>query len=115
VQFTEEQIVGAEGLERAFESMQASGTDYAPVTTADGTLTGVLSRPGALRSTIYAANTDASEQLKVAAAVGINGDVRAKAEALLEAGVDVLVVDTAHGHQQKMLQALPAVRAAVQE
>lgn len=113
VQFTEEQIIGAEGLERAFESMEASGTDYAPVTTADGTLTGVLSRPGALRSTIYEANTDASDRLKVAAAVGINGDVRAKAEALLEAGVDVLVVDTAHGHQQKMIQALAVVRAAV--
>lgn len=113
VQFTEEQITGAEGLERAFESMEASGTDYAPVTTADGTLTGVLTRAGALRSTIYSANTDAAGRLKVAAAVGINGDVRGKAEALLEAGVDTLVVDTAHGHQDKMRQALSAVREAV--
>jgi IMP dehydrogenase len=43
--------------------------------------------------------------------VGINGDVRAKAAALLEAGVDVLVVDTAHGHQRKMLDAVAAVRS----
>jgi IMP dehydrogenase len=47
--------------------------------------------------------------LRVAAAVGINGDVAAKAAELLEAGVDVLVVDTAHGHQRKMLDALKAV------
>ena len=37
----------------------------------------------------------------------------AKAEALLAAGVDTLVVDTAHGHQEKMLAVLPLVRAAV--
>jgi IMP dehydrogenase len=49
----------------------------------------------------------------VAAAVGVNGDVSAKAAALLDADVDVLVVDTAHGHQEKMITALKAVRAAV--
>jgi IMP dehydrogenase len=36
-----------------------------------------------------------------------------KAKALLDAGVDVLVVDTAHGHQEKMLDALRAVRSVV--
>ena len=48
--------------------------------------------------------------LILGAAVGINGDVAGRAEALLGAGVDVLVVDTAHGHQEKMLQALKSVR-----
>jgi IMP dehydrogenase len=43
-------------------------------------------------------------------AIGINGDVGAKAKGALEAGADVLVVDTAHGHQEKMLEALRAVR-----
>ena len=43
------------------------------------------------------------------AAVGINGDVGAKARALAEAGVDLLVIDTAHGHQVKMLDAIKAV------
>ena len=43
--------------------------------------------------------------------MGINGDITSKARALVEAGVDVLVMDTAHGHQQKMLDALAAVRA----
>lgn len=117
VQFTEDEVVSddaAAALERAFEAMEAAGTDYAPVTTPEGVLRGVLTRAGALRSTIYVPNTDAQGRLKVAAAVGINGDVRGKAEALLEAEVDVLVVDTAHGHQTKMLQALAAVREAVE-
>ena len=52
-------------------------------------------------------------RLRTAAAVGINGDVAVKAKALLDAGVDVLVVDTAHGHQEKMLDALRAVRSVV--
>ena len=47
----------------------------------------------------------------MAAAVGINGDVAGRAAELLAAGVDVLVIDTAHGHQQKMFDALAAVRS----
>ena len=42
--------------------------------------------------------------------MGINGDVAGRAEARPASGVDVLVVDTAHGHQDKMLQGLKAVR-----
>ena len=60
---------------------------------------------------IYTPALDAAGRLRTAAAVGINGDVAVKAKALLAAGVDVLVVDTAHGHQDKMLDALRAVRA----
>ncbi|MFI7483263.1 GuaB1 family IMP dehydrogenase-related protein [Kocuria sp. M1R5S2] len=73
---------------------------------------GVLTRKGTVRSTIYAPALDPSGRLRVGAAVGINGDVRGKARALVEAGVDVLVVDTAHGHQRKMVEALEQVRAA---
>ena len=78
---------------------------------ADGRLVGVLTRTGALRSTLYTPALDAAGRLRVAAAVGVNGDVAAKAAELLEAGVDTLVVDTAHGHQDRMLEALRAVRA----
>ncbi|MFC6234891.1 IMP dehydrogenase, partial [Leucobacter soli] len=48
-------------------------------------------------------------RLAVAVAVGINGDPAAKARALADAGADVLVVDTAHGHQDGMIRALAAV------
>jgi IMP dehydrogenase len=73
-------------------------------------LVGVMTRKAALRSTLYRPALDADGHLLVGAAVGINGDVAGRAEALLAAGIDVLVVDTAHGHQEKMLQALKSVR-----
>ncbi len=79
----------------------------------DGRLAGLLTGLGALRAEIYSPTFDRSGRLRSAAAVGINGDVAVKAKALLDAGVDVLVVDTAHGHQDKMLDALRAVRAVV--
>jgi IMP dehydrogenase len=82
---------------------------------ADGRLAGLLTALGALRAELYRPTLDSSGRLRTAAAVGINGDVGVKAKALLEAGVDVLVVDTAHGHQDKMLDALRAVRKAVSD
>ncbi len=96
-------------LRRAFEAMDAAGTDFAPVQDAGG-LAGVLTRKGALRSTLYQPSLDADGKFKVAAAVGINGDVAGRAAELLAAGVNVLVLDTAHGHQQKMFDALAAVK-----
>ncbi|HEY1570083.1 MAG TPA: GuaB1 family IMP dehydrogenase-related protein [Pseudonocardiaceae bacterium] len=76
----------------------------------DGTLAGVLTELSALRADLYSPAVDDRGRLRVAAAVGVNGDVVAKAKDLVSAGVDVLVVDTAHGHQEKMLTVLRAVR-----
>ena len=81
----------------------------------DGRLAGLLTALGAVRAGIYTPAVDDRGRLRTAAAVGINGDVAVKAKALLDAGVDVLVVDTAHGHQERMLDALRAVRSAVEE
>ncbi|WP_285103622.1 GuaB1 family IMP dehydrogenase-related protein [Promicromonospora sp. MEB111] len=101
---------GPGGLEAAFDVLHSARLDLAPVVR-DGLLAGVLTRKGALRSSIYSPALDAAGSLRIGAAVGINGDVAAKAKDLLAAGVDVLVVDTAHGHQTKMLAALDAVRS----
>ena len=79
---------------------------------AAGRCVGVLTRTGALRSTLYQPAIDHRGRLRIAAAVGINGDVAGPAKLLLAAGVDMLVVDTAHGHQEKMLHALREVRDA---
>ncbi|MEV0650389.1 GuaB1 family IMP dehydrogenase-related protein [Phytomonospora sp. NPDC050363] len=98
--------------EEAFAELTARRRKLAPVVDADGRLTGILTRAAALRATLYEPNVDSSSRLRVAAAVGINGDVGAKARRLVEAGVDVLVVDTAHGHQDRMLDALRLVREA---
>ena len=75
-------------------------------------IVGVLTRKGILRSTIYTPALDPDGRLMIGAAVGINSDVARRAESLLGHGIDVLVVDTAHGHQEKMLEALPMVVAA---
>ncbi|MGB3696888.1 MAG: GuaB1 family IMP dehydrogenase-related protein [Gordonia sp. (in: high G+C Gram-positive bacteria)] len=95
-----------------FDTLVEANADLAVLVDADGALTGVLSRLGALRAGIYRPNVDADGRLRVAAAVGINGDVVGKARALVAAGADLLVVDTAHGHQEKMLTALRAVADA---
>ena len=98
------------GARAAFDLLVDAGVEVALVRH-HGRLVGAVTRKGALRSTIYAPAVDASGRLRVAAALGINGDVAAKARALAEAGVDVLVVDTAHGHQEGMLRALREVAA----
>ncbi|BCB85247.1 GuaB1 family IMP dehydrogenase-related protein [Phytohabitans suffuscus] len=94
-----------------FDRLAAGRRRFAPVVDIDGRLVGVLTRQGALRATLYQPALDGKGRLRVAAAIGINGDVRGKAASLLEAGVDTLVVDTAHGHQERMLSALRAVRS----
>ncbi|WP_116047334.1 GuaB1 family IMP dehydrogenase-related protein [Amycolatopsis palatopharyngis] len=94
-----------------FEKLHAQGGRLAVGVDTDGKLAGVLTQVAALRAGIYTPAVDANGSLRVAAAVGVNGDVAAKAEAVLRAGVDVLVVDTAHGHQEKMFSALRAVRS----
>jgi IMP dehydrogenase len=53
---------------------------------------------------------DKEEQLLVGAAVGVGGDTEARIEALVHAGVDVVVVDTAHGHSQGVLDRVAWVK-----
>ena len=94
---------------KVFDLLEHAPVDVAVLTDADGILAGVLTRTGAIRAGIYTPAVDARGRLRIAAAIGINGDVGAKARALAEAGVDLLVVDTAHGHQVKMLDAIESV------
>lgn len=95
----------------AFNRLDGAHRKLAPAVDADGQLVGIMTRKGALRATLYRPAVDADGRLRIAAAVGVNGDVQGRAKALLAAGVDTLVVDTAHGHQESMISALKAVRA----
>ena len=95
----------------AYDLLDQARRRLAPVVDPDGRLVGVLTKTLALRSTLYSPALDGAGRLRVAAALGVNGDVKAKAADLLEAGADCLVVDTAHGHQDRMVEALQAVRA----
>ena len=94
----------------AFDRLEAARRRLAPIVDADAQLVGLITRTGALRSTVYTPALDACGRLRIAAAIGVNGDVAARAAALLDAGIDTLVIDTAHGHQERMIDALRAVR-----
>jgi IMP dehydrogenase len=97
--------------EEAFERLQAGHHRLAPVVDETGGLVGILTRKAALRATLYRPAVDDDGRLRVGAAIGITGDVTGRADKLLAAGIDVLVVDTAHGHQERMISALRAVRS----
>lgn len=105
VLFTEQQSV-----EQMHDSLIEQRLNFAPVVNSSGTLLGAITRKGALRSTIYSPALDSQGQFLTSVAVGINADPAGRAKALVDLGVDVLVIDTAHGHQQRMLQAIEAVR-----
>jgi IMP dehydrogenase len=57
------------------------------------------------------ATKDASGRLVVGAAVGVGEDAKRRAQALIETGVDFLIVDTAHGHQQAVLNMVAQIKA----
>jgi IMP dehydrogenase len=97
-------------LPKVFDVLSDERVNAAPVVEGDR-LVGVITRKGALRSSMYTPAVNEHGQLLTSAAVGINGDVAGKAGALLAHGVDVLVVDTAHGHQEKAIEAVRAVRS----
>src|SRR4051794_21904771 len=97
-------------LPKIFDVLSGERVSAAPVVEGDR-LVGVITRKGALRSALYTPAVNADGQLLTSAAVGINGDVAGKAAALLASGIDVLVVDTAHGHQEKAVEAVRTVRS----
>jgi IMP dehydrogenase len=94
----------------AFDRLAEVRHRLAPVVDDEGRLVGLLTRTGALRSTLYRPAVDAAGRLRLGAAIGVSGDAAERAERLLDAGIDVLVLDTAHGHQERMLESLEAVR-----
>jgi IMP dehydrogenase len=96
-----------------FERLTEARLNFAPVVATDGRLRGCITRKGALRSTIYKPAVDADGRLLIAVAVGVNADPATRAKALVGLGVDVVVVDTAHGHQDRMLDAVADVRRSV--
>lgn len=99
------------GLEpqAVFELLHQKRVAVAPVVE-NNKLVGIMTQKGALRSSMYPPQADRRGRLMVAAAIGINGDPAQKAADILRMGADVLVIDTAHGHQKKMIEAIRAVK-----
>ncbi len=96
--------------QKTFDYLHKKLIDSAPVIE-KGKCVGIVTRKGALRSSIYQPLTDKRGRLKVAVAIGINGDVAGKTAKVLKMGADIIVLDTAHGHQKKMLSAIKAVKS----
>jgi IMP dehydrogenase len=82
-----------------------------PVVDADGRLGGLITVKDIHKRRQHpSANKDQHGRLRVAAALGSGGDYRERARALFDAGVDALVIDTAHGHSEGVLQATSVIR-----
>ncbi|MDQ2853002.1 MAG: IMP dehydrogenase, partial [Actinomycetota bacterium] len=73
-------------LRETFDLLVRAHLDLAPVVDADGSLLGVITRKGILRSTIYSPALDRDGRLSLGVAIGINGDVREKAATMLSSG-----------------------------
>jgi IMP dehydrogenase len=84
-----------------------------PVVDDGGTLRGLITVKDIHKRRQYpTANKDVHGRLRCAAALGAGGDYHDRARALVDAGVDVLVIDTAHGHSQGVLDAAASIREA---
>jgi IMP dehydrogenase len=87
-----------------------------PIVDANGTLTGlVTSRDLVRQRRLPFATRDELGRLRVGAAIGARGDFLERAAELLRVGVDLLVIDIAHGHSVVMERALAAVRSRFPE
>ncbi len=87
-----------------------------PVVDNEGRLRGLITVKDIFKRRQYPdANKDQHGRLRVAAAVGGTPDAAARARALVDAGVDVLVVDSAHGHSEGVLQTIAKLRDAFPE
>jgi IMP dehydrogenase len=99
-------------VEQAVELLHRARVEKLPVIDQDGaTLVGMFTIKDIEKGRMFPkASKDASGRLLCGAALGAGGDFLERAEALLSSGVDVLVIDTAHGHSQGVLDAVSRVR-----
>jgi IMP dehydrogenase len=97
----------------AFLLMDEERVKAAPVLDADGCVIGVLTRDDAVRLELLRPALDAHGKLMIAVAIGINAAAADTAAKLVDMGVSAIVLDTAHGHQRRMLEALRAVKEVV--
>ena len=111
---TKENLITApEGttLEEAERILGRHRIEKLPVVDAKGLLRGLITVKDIHKRREHPnANKDQHGRLRVAAAVGASGDFIERARALVDAGVDVLVIDTAHGHSDGVLRATGQVR-----
>ena len=100
-------------LEAAERILAKHRIEKLPVVDAEGVLRGLITVKDIYKRAQHPdANKDRHGRLRVAAAVGGTPDARIRAKALVDAGADVLVIDSAHGHSEGVLQTLALLRDA---
>ncbi len=98
-------------VEDAREIMHEHKVERVLVVNADWELKGLITVKDILKTTEFPnANKDSDGRLRVGAAVGVGAETDERVKALVEAGVDVIVVDTAHGHSQGVLDRVKWVK-----
>ncbi len=98
-------------LEQAKEILHRFKIEKLPVVDNEGNLKGLITIKDIEKKEKYPnAAKDSLGRLLIAAAIGVGGDGMDRAKALVDAGVDVLVVDTAHGHSKKVLDTVEIVK-----
>jgi IMP dehydrogenase len=108
-------VTVAEGtsLAQAEDILQQNKIEKLPVVNKDNKLVGLITFRDITKLTQKPiANKDSYGRLRVAAALGVTADAVDRAAALVSAGVDAVVIDTAHGHTQGVVNVLKAVKAS---
>ncbi len=106
-------VTAAEGtsLTQAEVILQENKIEKLPVVDGNNKLVGLITFRDITKVTQKpTANKDTYGRLRVAAALGVTADVVERAEALVNAGVDAVIIDTAHGHTKGVVEALKAVK-----
>lgn len=100
-------------MEEAKRILQAHRIEKLPLVDDDRHLKGLITIRDIEKMRKFPnSNKDSDGRLKVAAAIGVTSDVEDRVEALLDAKADVLVIDTAHGHSEGVLQTIRRLRKA---
>ncbi|HEX8514843.1 MAG TPA: IMP dehydrogenase [Bacteroidia bacterium] len=100
-------------LKKAEQILQNHKIEKLPVVDKGNRLVGLITYRDIIKVKVHPnANKDSLGRLRVAAAVGVTGDIIERVDALAKAGVDAVVIDTAHGHSKGVLEALKKVKKA---
>jgi IMP dehydrogenase len=99
-------------LEEAEEILQQYKIEKLPVVNSEKILVGLITFRDITKLTQKpVANKDSYGRLRVAAALGVTSDIAERATALVNAGVDAVIIDTAHGHTKGVVTVLKSIKA----